>query len=896
MIGSTIAQYTILDKLGEGGMGVVYKAQDTKLDRVVALKFLPRHLMANESERARFMQEARAAAQINHPNVCSIIDIQECDGEQFIVMEYVDGSTLRSRLKESGMKTEEAVTYALQIGDALQEAHNKGIVHRDVKCENIMVNSRNQIKVMDFGLAKLKGSLKLTRTSSTVGTLAYMAPEQIQGGEVDHRSDIFSFGVVVFELMTGHMPFRGEHEASMMYSILHEEPEPVTKYRPDASPEFTHIFNRALEKNPEDRYQSVSDMLIELRRIKRESTKVSRASLASMPVPQEPSYVPAAAGSAPSVPAPAKGFPVTKILISAGAVMLIALAAFLFYPREKPSAAPAAGNKKQMIAVLPFENMGSADQESFADGITEEITSRLSGLSGLGVIARTSAIQYKKTTKALREIGAELGVDYVLQGTIRWGAAPAGGVRVRINPALVRVADATQIWSQPYDAVFSDVFKLQSDISTQVATAMGVTLLQPERQSLDEKVTDNSEAYDFYLRGTEYFRRTYQEQDFRIAIDMFQKAINLDPNFSRAYSRLSETESAMYWFFYDHTPDRLAKAKEAVDKALQLEPNSADAHSSLAFYYYWGFLDYENALKEFSVAEKLRPNDARVLLGIGSVQRRQGKMQLAIENMEKAFQLDPRSSEMAYNAAQTYVLLRKYPEADKMIDRSLLVTPDAPTRYTYKASIYLIWTGDVPKASAVFQEMASVSTNASNSPEARGTRAFVNMCAGKFDEALADIRQAGEAIEDQQFRFVPRAQMEAEVYGLKKQPAMAHGLYDSCRVLCERKLKERPDDSRYHSALGIACAGLGLRDQAIQEGKRGVELMPVEKEAWRGTYRVWDLARIYTMVGDFDSAMSMYERLLSIPSEVSGPFLRIDPACAPLRENPRFQRLVADKP
>src|SRR6267378_2741225 len=282
MIGQTISHYKILEKLGEGGMGVVYKADDLKLKRTVALKFLPHHLTANSTEQARFLQEAQAASGLNHPHVCTIYDIAEEGGQQFIVMEYVDGETLRQRIASLAsqgnppMDLKDAVNYAVQIGEALQEAHGKGIVHRDIKSDNIMVNSRNQVKVMDFGLAKLKGSLKLTRTSSTVGTLAYMAPEQIQGGEVDARSDIFSFGIVLYEMLTGRTPFSGEHEAAIMYSILNEEPDSLIKFNPEISPELDRIVKRALEKDPEDRYQHVDDMVSELRRAQKQSTRVVR--------------------------------------------------------------------------------------------------------------------------------------------------------------------------------------------------------------------------------------------------------------------------------------------------------------------------------------------------------------------------------------------------------------------------------------------------------------------------------------------------------------------------------------------------------------------------------------------------------------------------------------------
>jgi serine/threonine protein kinase len=326
MIGQTISHYKILEKLGEGGMGVVYKAEDTKLDRIVALKFLPHHLTANEAEKARFLQEAKAAAALNHPNVCSVIDIQEFAGQQFIIMEYVDGSTLRQIVPVQ--KMEQAIKYAVQIGEALQAAHAKSIVHRDIKSDNIMVSSDGRVKVMDFGLAKLKGSLKLTKTSSTVGTLSYMAPEQLQGAEVDARSDIFSFGVVLFELLTGHIPFRGEHEAALMYSIVNEEPEPLTKYVPGASPELLHILSRALEKSPEDRYQQVAEMVIDLRRLQKQSTKVTRVMNVSQQSPVSSRSVPVEEPAS----VPHGMFTRNRILLGAAALLIVAAALYFRVP------------------------------------------------------------------------------------------------------------------------------------------------------------------------------------------------------------------------------------------------------------------------------------------------------------------------------------------------------------------------------------------------------------------------------------------------------------------------------------------------------------------------------------------------------------------------------------
>lgn len=324
MIGSTISHYKILEKLGEGGMGVVYKAQDTQLDRLVALKFLPAHVSVNEETKARFMQEAKAAAALNHAHICTIHGVEEEGGPQggkqmFIVMEYIEGGTLREKIPFK--KLEDAITVAAQIGEALQEAHAKGIVHRDIKADNIMMTAKGQAKVMDFGLAKLKGSLKLTKTSSTVGTLGYMAPEQIQGGEVDLRSDIFSYGVLLFELLTGKLPFRGEHEAAMVYSIVNEDPQSIEQFRSDISPILSNLITRCLEKDPADRYQHMDDLVSELRRTQRKTSRVSRSTdykpAQSQTGPMPSGVVPQGEASTPSSTGLNLKSPVIPMVLSA---------------------------------------------------------------------------------------------------------------------------------------------------------------------------------------------------------------------------------------------------------------------------------------------------------------------------------------------------------------------------------------------------------------------------------------------------------------------------------------------------------------------------------------------------------------------------------------------------
>jgi serine/threonine protein kinase/Tfp pilus assembly protein PilF len=891
MIGQTISHYKILEKLGEGGMGVVYKAQDTKLDRLVALKFLPQHLTANEAEKARFLQEAKAASALNHPNVCTIYGIEEHESpdgtsQQFIEMEYVDGVTLRQKIvvaiHESPLRINDALTYAIQVGEALAEAHSKGIVHRDIKSDNIMINSKNQVKVMDFGLAKLKGSLKLTRTSSTVGTLAYMSPEQIQGGEVDSRSDIFSFGVVFYEMLTGHIPFRGEHEAAMMYSIVNEEPTPADKFRPELSAECLQILRKALEKDPDDRYQHVVDMVVDLRRLKKESTKVSRASL---------DHVTAELGRKPEKqPAVSRGR--SRFIIIAGVAVIVVAVAVLMLSRSFFLGRGSSTSARKMLVVLPFENLGPPDKEYFIDGITEEITSRLSGLSGLGVIARSSAVQYKKTTKSIKEIGQELGVSYILQGTVRWETVN-GETHVRVNPQLIKVADGTQVWSQPSEAVLSGVFKLQSEIAGKVANALDVALLQPEKKSLEALPTTNSEAYDYYLRGKEYYFRSSSEQDFRIAGQMFDRAIELDPQFALAYAMLSMTHSNMYWFFYERTEERVLKSKEAAEKALSIDPELAEAHDAMGWYYYHGRLDYDDALKEFHEALKRQPNNSDILLGIAAVERRQGKIEDALVNFEKAMEVDPRSSVQNYEVANTLSLLRRYDEALKFYDRAIFLSPDYAVLYSVEALVNLRKSGTTSQAEAVLKQ-AAVRTVKEEYGELLYAKVMVDVFKGDFQHAIDRLVSWDRTLYQEQYNFIPKTLLLAQVYGFMNRPELMKANYDSAWIILEGEIRTHPEDSRMHSSLGIAYAGFGRKADAIREGQRGVDLMPVSKEFLRGAYRLWDLAKIYTMVGESEKALDLLQQLISMPSDFSIAWIRSDPTWAPLRNNPRFKKLTTD--
>jgi serine/threonine protein kinase/Tfp pilus assembly protein PilF len=865
MIGKTILHYKILEQVGQGGMGVVYKAEDTKLERMVAIKFLPPHIAANKEERQRFKIEAKAAAALSHPSIAHIYAIEESDNQMFIVMEYIEGKELKDIIKSEIPNPKSAIDYAIQIAEGLKTAHNKGIVHRDIKSANIMLTDEGQIKIMDFGLAKVRGGVQVTKVGTTLGTAAYMSPEQTRGEEVDQRSDIWSLGVVLFEMLTGKLPFAGEYEQAVTYSILNEIPDLSI-----IPTEMQSILQKALAKEANKRYQKTEELLADLKNLKGETSSQSTSSRIVTPAEQK------------------KSISKRNLILAAAGVgfVLIILFYFTFLNR---AITEEASSQRKMLVILPFQNLGPAEQEYFADGITGEITSRLSGISGLGVIARSSAMQYKNTTKSLHEISEELSVAYVLEGTIQWEENADGSRRVRVNPELIKIADETQVWSQPYEEDFSSVFKLQSDIATKVADALDITLLQTEKKSLGEELTKNSEAYDYYLRGLDYLSDTYDQNKYSIAEQLFQKAVELDPNFAAAFAALANYNLDMYWFHFDHTEERVKQAKEFVDKAMRLDPNLSVVHEAMGWYHYHGKLNYEPALKEFKDAIKIQPNSAQAYVGIASVLRRQGKMEQAAEYFIKASEIDPRNPTIPQNIAETYVLLRKYDQADVFTDRSIALAPDNYSVYQTKIDLYVLKNGNIIKARQTIEEAFEKKMEL-QSPLFNHRLSKVEILEGEYTKALQDISGAGSF--DDQFQFVPEELATAQIYRLLNNHEMEQKYYNAARKILEGKIKIQPEDSRFHTSLGIAYAGLGQKEDAVREGKKGVELLPMSKEAWRGSFRVRDMAEIYTMVGEQDAAINLLEKLLSNPSEVSVALLKIDPTWDPLRDNPKFQQLL----
>jgi eukaryotic-like serine/threonine-protein kinase len=857
-------------------MAIVYLARDIRHKRPVALKVLHPELGAVLGTE-RFLREVETAAGLQHPHILPVFDSGETAGRLWYTMPYVEGESLRDRLKrEVQLPVEDAVRLTREVAEALDYAHRHGVVHRDIKPDNILL-TEGHASVADFGIAKAvssAGGETLTQTGTAVGTPAYMSPEQASpGAPLDGRSDIYSLGCVLYEMLAGEPPFTGPSSQAIIARHCADPPRSMRVVRPGVPLALERAVERALAKVPADRFQTAGEFARSLA-----LPEVSPPAASAPPA----AYGPEATSAAPLKPKPRRRMPAGLAALAIG--VLLGLGLLLAWFRTRPEAG--AGGPKR-LAVLPFENLGRPEDGYFADGVTDEVRGKLATLPGLEVIARASSIQYKETTKSPQQIGRELGVNYLLTGTVRWDKDTSGPSRVRVSPELVQVSTASTKWQAPFEAPLTDVFGMQADVASRVAEALGLAIDAGERERLAERPTENLAAYDAFLKGEEATGGLAIDLAvYRRAIDYYERAVALDSTFALAWARLSRALSYTYWAA--PTTAGAAAARQAVERALALAPKLPEGYYALAYYTYTVHDDLIRAYEHSQRAWQLAPKDARFLALVAQNELALGYSEEGLKHLQDAQALDPRSVETATAMVWALVGLRRYPEALQAAKRGLAVAPTDLGLIHAAKDVYLAQ-GDLTGAQAVLRAV----------PRDVDPATLVAHIAtwGDFYWVLDDAQQRlllrlspGQFGDDRATWGFALAQTHA----LRGDSALARAYADSARLVLEARLRDVPQDPETHTYLGLALAYMGRRADAIREGERGLALVPTGKSPDARGAAQHNLARIYVLVGEPEKALDLLEPLVETHYDSPGG-LKIDPAFAPLRGNPRFERLIVGK-
>jgi eukaryotic-like serine/threonine-protein kinase len=908
LVGQTIGAYTLVSLIGQGGMGTVWLAHrsDGRFEGEAAVKLLNLSFIGRAAEE-RFRREGSILARLRHPHIAHLLDAGVSPtGQPYLILEYVEGEPIDRYCDRKSLGIEERSRLFLDVLEAVAHAHAHQVVHRDIKPSNVLVDTDGQVKLLDFGIAKLlegEGAAgettALTREAGRALTPEYAAPEQIAGGPITAATDVYSLGVLLYEVLVGVHPFdtRRLREAGWpeIERIIREE-EPVrpstrvttlretaaavaglrktdpATLRRDLAGDLDWITLKALEKDPARRYATAAELGQELERHIRDE--------------------PVSAGP------PAPTYRLKKrirrhrlpIATAAAALALAGLGVFLT-GKARDGRSPPSGVKR--LAVLPFENLGPPSDDYFADGISDAVRGKLTSLPGIQVIARGSSTPYRKTTKTPRQIAKELGVGYLLTATVRWDKGTASGSRVHVTPELAEISSSgapISKWQQPFDSSLTDVFQVQSDIATLAAQALGVALRTGEEKRLSERPTQSLAAYDAFLKGEEASKGMSDRNPLglRSALGFYEEAVALDPGFAQAWARVSDANSSLY---YEGTPspELAERARQAAERAVALAPERPDGYLALGRYESVVVGDFHRALEQYAKGRRVAPGSAELLAATGSVERNLGLWDAASEHLRQAERVDPRSVLTQLRLGWLHFALRRYTEAREALDRGLALAPTNLSLIECKAMTFL-GQGNLAGARAVL----------SATPKEVTPTALVAYVANAMDLGWVLDETQRELL----LRLTPSAfdndraawaNCLTQAHVLKGDSAKARVYAEEARKSLEEQLHATPQDAQRRVFLGLALAHLGRKEEAIREGRRGVDLAPVAKDAAHGPYLQHQLAKIYTLVGEPEKALDALEPLLKIPYDLSPAWLAIDPNFDPLRRHPRFQHLVSRK-
>jgi TolB-like protein/tRNA A-37 threonylcarbamoyl transferase component Bud32 len=869
-----IGNYQILEEIGRGGMGVIYRARQRHSRRIVALKRILSYHADSQETLARFRREAQAAASLDHPNILPIYEVSECDdGLPFFSMKFAGGGSLLEAAPALRGEPRRAVALMAKVARAVQYAHGQGILHRDLKPGNVLLDGRGEPLVSDFGLAKwLDTSSHLTRTLTIFGTPGYIAPEQVNGSssKLGPAADVYSLGAILFDLLTGRPPFLGEHALKVIQQATEKPAPKLRTLMPGLDRDLETICAKCLEREPSARYRSAGALAEDVERWLEGRHIVAR------PV---------------SPPARAWRWTRRNPVIAGMAALLLALGStvgVMIWNGEMASPQTASG-----IAVLPFESL-SSDKENafFADGVYDGVSTKLAKVANLKVISHNSVAKYRGARNT-QEIGRALNIAYVLEGSVRREAG-----RIHLNAQLIDTRTDAHVWAQEYDRDLNDVFTLQSEIAQKVADQLGADVSSTAKAAIEEPPTTDLVAYDQYLRAKDLVNgiswSTRAKEDLFQAVQLLDQAIARDPLFFDAYCELAGAHDRIYFLGFDHIDARLKLSETAIQSIRRLRPESGETHLALAQHFYWAYSDYDRAREELAAARRTLPNESRIPLMAGYIDRRQGRWQKSIEEMNRALELDPRNFSILQQISLTYEALRRYKEMGATLDSALAIAPkDIPSRVR-RASVDLQSRADPkPLHTTIETILAQDPTTAPILVDQWLRLALRERDPAATERALAAMPTGGGGCYDENVPF-PDGWCRGLAARFRGDELAARTAFTSARKELEQTVRGQPDYAAALCALGVIDAALGNKQDAVREGERAVELMPVSKSAVEGSMLIQYLAVIYAWVGDRDHAIERVTQAANLPGGIlSYGHLRLDPLWDPLRGDPRFEAIIA---